>query len=48
MKMTVIPIVFGVIGTVLKVLEKRLGELEIIRIESIQTTALLESVGILR
>ena len=45
MKVTVIPIVFGALGTVPKGLE----ELEItVRIETIQTTALLRSARILR
>ena len=49
MKMTVIPIVVGALGTVPKGMEKRLGELEIRgRIEAIQTTAVLKSAKILR
>ena len=42
--MTVKAVVVGVLGTVLKVLDKRLEKLEIIgRIQTIQTTALLRS-----
>ena len=49
MKVTVIPIVFGALGIVPKGLGKRLGELEIRgRIETILTTALLQSTRILR
>ena len=47
MKVTVIPIVIGVLGTVPKGLESRLEELEIRgRMETIQTTASLESSAI--
>ena len=49
MKVTVIPIVIGALGTVLKGFERALEELEIGgRIETIQTTALLRSANILR
>ena len=49
MRVTVIPIVIGVLGTVSKGLERGLEELEIEgRIETMQTTALLRSVRILR
>ena len=49
MRVKVIPIVVGTLGTVSKSLEDRLEELEISgRIETIQTTALLRSAGILR
>ena len=42
-KATVIPIVVGALGTVLKGLEKRLEELETrVRIENIQTIAFLD------
>ena len=42
MNVTVIPIVFGALGTVFKVLEKRREDLKIRgRLETIQTTALL-------
>ena len=48
-KVTVIPIVVGSLGTVSKNLEKRLNEREIRgRIETIKTTALLKSARILR
>ena len=47
MRMKVIPIVIGALGTVPKGLEKSLSELEIKgRIETIQTTALLKSARI--
>ena len=49
MKVTVIPIVIGVLGTVTKGLIKSLKDLEISgRVETIQTTALLRSARILR
>ena len=49
MKVMVIPIVVGALGTVPKGLEKMLEELEIRgRIETIQITALLRSARILR
>ena len=49
MKMTVIPIVIGALGTVTKGLVHGLEELEIReREETIQTTALLRSARILR
>ena len=49
MKVTMIPIVVGVLGTVPKSLERRLEELKIKRrIETIQTTALLRLNRILR
>ena len=49
MKVKVIPIVVGAHGTVPINLEKRVGDLEIRgRIETIQTTALLQSARILR
>ena len=49
MKMKVVPIVIGALGTVPKALEKDLGELEIRGIiETIQTTVLLGSARILR
>ena len=49
MKITVIPIVIGALGTLLKGLLKRLDDLEIRgQIETIQTTALLRSARILR
>ena len=49
MRVKVIPIVIGALGTIPKGLEKSLDELEIRgRIETIQTTALLRSAGILR
>ena len=47
--LTVIPIVVGALGLISKCMEKRLEELEIgERIKTIQTTALLKSVVILR
>ena len=47
--MSVIPIVYGASGTIPKYLEKRLDEQVFrVRIETIQTTALLRSTGILR
>ena len=49
MGVKVIPIVVGALGTIPKCLEKRLEKLEIReRIETIQTTALLQSARILR
>ena len=49
MKVTVIPIVIGALGTITKVLVQGLEDLKIIgRVETIQTTALLKSARILR
>ena len=49
MRLTVIPIVVGALGTVLKSLETGLSELKIWEtIKTIQTTALLRSARILR
>ena len=49
MRVKVVPIVIGALGTVPKGLERSLDELEIRgRIETIQTTALLRSARILR
>ena len=49
MKVTIIPIVIGVFGTVTKGLLKGLGDLEVSgRVETIQTTALLKTARILR
>ena len=49
MKVTIIPIVIGALGTVTKGLVQGLGDLEIRgRVETIQTTALLGSARILR
>ena len=49
MKVTVVPIVIGALGTVIKELVKGLEDLRIRgRVESIQTTALLRSARILR
>ena len=49
MKVKVIPIVVGALGTVLKRLEMRLEELDMKgRIKTIQTTALLRLTRILR
>ena len=49
MKVMVIPIVIGALGTITKELVERLEDLEIQgRVETIQTTALLISVRILR
>ena len=49
MKVTVIPIVIGALGTVTKGLIKELEDLEIRRqVETIQMTALLRSARILR
>ena len=48
MKVTVIPIVVGALGTVTKGLVKGLEDLEIrVRMETIQTTVLLSSARIL-
>ena len=48
MKVTVIPIVIGTLGTVLKGLVRRLEELKIgVQIETIQITALLRLARIL-
>ena len=49
MKVTIIPIVIGAFGTVTKGLLKRMEDLEVgRRVETIQTTALLRTVRILR
>ena len=48
MKVTVIPIVIGAFGTVTKGLVQGLGNLEIRRMETFQTAALLRSARILR
>ena len=49
MKVTIIPIVIGAFGTVIKVLLKSLEDLEVgDQVETIQTTALLETARILR
>ena len=49
MRITVIPVVIGTLGTIPKGLEKGLEALEIVgRIETIRTTALLKSARILR
>ena len=49
MKVTVIPVVIGVLGTISKVLVKGKEDLEIGgRVETIQTTALLRTDRILR
>ena len=49
MKVKIVPIVIGALGTISKALEKNLSELVIRRrIETIQTTALLGSARILR
>ena len=49
MRVKVVPIVIGALGTIPKGLEKSLSELEIKgRIETIQTTALLKSARIIR
>ena len=49
MKVTIIPIVIGVFGTVTKGLLKGLEDLEVGRqVETIQTTALLRTARILR
>ena len=49
MKVTIIPIVIGALGTITKGLIKGLEDLEITRrVETIQTTALLRSANIMR
>ena len=49
MKVTIVPIVTGALGTVTKGLLKSLEDLEFDgRVETIQTTALLRTAGILR
>ena len=49
MKVTIVPIVIGTLGTVTKGLLKGLGDLEVSgRVETIQTTALLRTARILR
>ena len=49
MKVTVIPVIVGALGTIPKGIEKRLGLLQIRgRIKTIQTTSCLKSVRILR
>ena len=49
MKMTVIPIVIGALGTVTKGLIQELDDLEITgQVETMQTTSLLRSVRILK
>ena len=49
MKVTIVPIVIGVLGTVTKGLLKGLVDLEVGgRVETIQTTALLRTARILR
>ena len=49
MKVTIVPIVIGTLGTITKGLLKGLEDLEIGgRVETIQTTALLRTVRILR
>ena len=49
MKVTIVPIVIGALGTVTKWLLKGLGDLEIDgRVATIQTTALLRTARILR
>ena len=49
MKVTIVPIVIGALGTVTKGLLKGLEDLEVGgRIETIQTTALMRTVRILR
>ena len=49
MKVMIVPIVIGALGTITKGLLKGLGDLEIgRRVESIQTTALLRTARILR
>ena len=49
MKVTIVPIVIGALGTVTKGLLKGLGDLEIgRRVETIQTTALWRTARILR
>ena len=49
MRVTIVPIVIGAFGTVTKGLLKGLEELEVGgRVETMQTTALLKTAGILR
>ena len=49
MKVTIVPIVIGALGTITKELLKSLEELEIgRRVETIQTTAFLKTARILR
>ena len=49
MKVTIIPIMIGAFGTVTKGLLKGLEDLEVdVRVETIQTTALLKTARILR
>ena len=49
MKVTIVPIMIGVLGTITKGLLKGLEELEVGgRVETIQTTALLRTARILR
>ena len=49
MKVTVIPLIIGLLGTISKVLVKGLEDLEIRgQVETIQTTALLRPARILR
>ena len=49
MKVTIVPIVIGPLGTITKKLLKGLEDLEVSgRVETIQTTALLRTVRILR
>ena len=49
MKVTIVPIVIGVLGTITKGLLKSLEDLEVDgRVETIQTTGLLRKVIILR
>ena len=49
MKVKIVPIVIGALGTIPKVLGKNVGEMEIRgRIETIHTTTLLGSARILR
>ena len=49
MKVTVVSILIGALGTVIKGLIQGLEDLEIrVRVETIQTTASLRSVGIMR
>ena len=49
MKVTIIPVVIGAVGTVTKGLLKGLEDLEVGgQVETIQTTALLKTAGILR
>ena len=49
MKVTIIPIVIGALGTVIKGLVQELEDLKITgRVEVVQTTALLQSARILR